>query len=246
MTSEAIPEIFGSNIKKIRQSEGITLDQFAKKARTFGAKWSAQRVAHIEGGKVTVSVQNLCIAAWALSGLSSRQVTPAQLLASESPVEVMPGFSVVGDAIPRVLEGGKLRARDVPSAANRITTAISRLTNDSDDFYMGLIGRVPDVSIKTSEDGVDDLDSVQADWDDPLYEDVVAEREGMGQSDERVAARLGVPMMQLLGMSFRLWGHSVSSEIAKRSEPGDSPQARGHITRQLEAELREVLDRGDD
>ena len=58
--------------------------------------------------------------------------------------------------------------------------------------------------------------------------------------------KLGMTDAEFLARSVQLWGRVLSAEVDARSDPGDSPQKRGRITRVLLDELREVARRGDD
>lgn len=245
-TPEQIPDVFGANIRALRKSSGITLDQFAQQARRYGAKWSSQRVAHIESGRIAVTVQNLCVAAWTLSALMGETVTPARLVASESDVEVHPGLVVDGDAIPRALAGERLKAGDVSEMSERAAEAFERHNRESEDFYRGFLGYVPELEVRREASDAGILSD--SGWDDiPEFSVVMSEREMIGLADWRMASRLGVPEMELLGLSFKLWGHGLASEVAKRASERATPQKRGHVTRQLEAEIREEMrNRGDD
>lgn len=59
-------------------------------------------------------------------------------------------------------------------------------------------------------------------------------------AEERAAKKLGVSPATVAGKARRLWGHTVDDEATKRAGEGASPQARGHVTRQLIKELQEA------
>jgi transcriptional regulator with XRE-family HTH domain len=66
------------------------------------------------------------------------------------------------------------------------------------------------------------------------------------RADERLAERLGVGVGVVIAAAERLWGHSLTEERDRReadlgADTGDRRARRGHITRELSAELaREI------
>ncbi|MCK1801781.1 helix-turn-helix domain-containing protein [Brevibacterium sp. R8603A2] len=214
-----LADVFGVNLKAIRRRHGVTLDEVAKASRQFGTKWTAQRVAGMESGKVSVTVATVCTAAWALSEVSPVLVHPGDLLRTEAPIEVHPGFAVSGDAVADTLEGevGQLRIGDLAdprAAATEMAEGMSRILSEwGPGMTMGDARR---------------LDS------------------RIGLADRRAADRLGVSARRLSGAAFQRWGQLLSEAVDEQAGVEASPQRKGHVTRKLEAELREVLDRGDD
>jgi hypothetical protein len=68
----------------------------------------------------------------------------------------------------------------------------------------------------------------------------------MLEADYRMAHSIGIsPEMAAVEMAA-LWGRSFTAERDRRAGPDANPQKRGRISRDLKAELREAINRGDD
>ncbi|MEB4208754.1 hypothetical protein [Mycobacterium sp. 94-17] len=65
-----------------------------------------------------------------------------------------------------------------------------------------------------------------------------------GEAERRMAKALGVEPFVVEYAAAYLWGRTVSDERDARVAGDASPQKRGRVTRQLQAELRAVLDGG--
>jgi hypothetical protein len=66
---------------------------------------------------------------------------------------------------------------------------------------------------------------------------------GFRESDERMCKRLGITPEQGVEAMGRLWGHSFSTERDLRAGPAAKPQRKGQISRQLQAELLEEVEK---
>ncbi|SMX65469.1 hypothetical protein BSP109_00208 [Brevibacterium sp. Mu109] len=214
-----LADVLGENLKTVRKQHALTLDEVAKETRSYGAKWTAQRIAGMEAGKVSVTVPTVCTLAWALSAITDNDVHPADLLRSDSPVEVNGDFAVGGNTIAETLEGnvGELRIKDAADPDRTIRDVVDAAGETASAWGPGVT--------------VGDIRSLQS---------------RIGLADRRAADRLGIDVHTLSGEAFRRWAMLLSEAVDEQAGPGASPQRKGHITRKLEAELREALDRGDD
>lgn len=78
----------------------------------------------------------------------------------------------------------------------------------------------------------------------PPSEDAV--ERSLLEADYRMADSVGIPADQAAAKMHALWGRSFTAERDQRAGPGANPQKRGRISRELKAELQEMIDRGDD
>lgn len=120
-----LAHVFGENFRAVRKQHEITLDEVARSARKYGARWTASRVGDLENGRFSVTVQNLCIASWTLSGLAGKAIAPADLVASDHPVTVAGDFAVQRNVIAETLKGEvvSLKLGDIPSAVDKLVTS---------------------------------------------------------------------------------------------------------------------------
>lgn len=67
-------------------------------------------------------------------------------------------------------------------------------------------------------------------------------------AEERAARRLGVRPRQVAMWSHLLWGTHLDAEVTRRAGSKASPQARGHVTRELVREIENKIEehRGED
>lgn len=217
--TEDLAVVLGKNVKALREQEGLTLDQVAIQSRTYGVKWTAQRIKGMESGKAAVTMPTVLTLAWAFSALANYEVRIADLLRTSGEVEINDGFTVTGIALRQAIDGTKAerRPRNIPDRAFDTKGGYSRSL------------RLPPAEETGSGDA--------------LIDEGLAAFTGL--ADQRTAQRLGVPVSRLAGMSYRKWGKVFSKEVEARAGADASPQRKGHVTRALEAELREEL-HGDD
>lgn len=82
------------------------------------------------------------------------------------------------------------------------------------------------------------LESLDVDVD---MDALVAAQEAAGAAEEKAAQVLDTDRLTVLVAAVALWGRGVSQERDARVDPDSTPQARGHVTRALIAELGEYL-----
>jgi transcriptional regulator with XRE-family HTH domain len=124
MTSN-IAEVVGANARALRRDAEITAERFAYEATSVGLPWTTGRVGDFEHGRIPPDLSTIYAAAVALGRLISRPVTLAELLATDSPVDVNDTLTIgatalLGEIVPvRGRLGGKgtLSATAVPVRA---------------------------------------------------------------------------------------------------------------------------------
>lgn len=115
-----------------------------------------------------------------------------------------------------------------PSGA-RVVAAVSgdALRLDEDDRFSSMLAEVHTQLRGRTASTVDDV------------------KRRSGLDEERLARRLGITGEALAAESLRLWRRSFSDERDRRAGAGANPQKRGRVSRELQAELREAMSRGD-
>jgi transcriptional regulator with XRE-family HTH domain len=103
----AIPlaKAIGANARDLRKQAGVNLDQFARAARICGLPWSTGRVGDFESGRVLPNFETIYAAARALSHAIGRDVTLAELLASDEPVQINEKLTVDASALADAVSG---------------------------------------------------------------------------------------------------------------------------------------------
>ena len=100
-----IAKVIGANARKLRLDAGVTLDQFALAARFCGLPWSTGRCGDFEAGRVLPNLETIYAAALALSQAIGRDVSLAELLASDQPVQINDKLSVDPSALADAMSG---------------------------------------------------------------------------------------------------------------------------------------------
>jgi transcriptional regulator with XRE-family HTH domain len=100
-----VAKVIGANARKLRLDAGVTLDQFALAARSYGLPWSTGRVGDFESGRVLPNLETLYAVAAALGQAIGQPVTLAELLASTGPVAINDKLSVGPAALADAVSG---------------------------------------------------------------------------------------------------------------------------------------------
>ena len=216
MPEKTLAQVIGANMKKLREEAGLRQADFAELLKMLGLVdgWTRDTVASVEAGRRALSVDELI----ALGHISPGGLV--QLFAGEGSVQIAgtrwPSAKDLDlDRVRAVIAGGdSLAASDKP-------------------FQVQAEERKRRGSKNASESGV--LTDIRI-------------RTGAYTRDE-AAKRLGVSVKRIDRMSQRLWGQSlwhehvdrVRKRVPKEASGRSIDATRGHVTRQLLAELREEL-----
>lgn len=205
-----LSDVFAENFSRYREDLGVTLDHVAKASREFGARWTASRVKDLESGRMSVTLPNLCAAAWTLSSLGqSIEVGVVDLLATDDHDELVRvgELTVRASAVRAVVVGERTRL-DPVDTSGPVIAAVNEPGPIEGEFGEGV----------SRAQIFDALRSI-------------------GLVDQRAAKRLGVDVNVLSGAAIRRWGRILSSEVDRVAGEDASPQQKGHITRRLISEL---------
>ncbi|MBW0286184.1 hypothetical protein ATN38_05750 [Rhodococcus sp. FH8] len=206
-----IQELIGTNIRRLRQEMGRTLDHLATEARKHGLRWSDSRASAAERGEVSLSFDQLYRLAQTLSVLAGRDVRLTDLLQGAGHVKAAGGTIEVAE-LAAFGAGSPVAAITPPAPEDE---ALSLLLSAK-----GPKGKLPEGALE-----------------DSVLLDVLR---SSSLTEQRCARDLGVSRLALAQASKKLWGRSLSAE-RDRLAGDASPQRRGGVAAQLKQQLREEL-----
>lgn len=228
MESESIRKRIGANVKRLRELRGFTAEELAKQMKYQGFTWSASRVSELENGNKSVSISELLGLAWGITG-TEFPVHLADLFEGDTPVELTDTWDISTDGIQAAFRGEKM-PHDIshyPKSNKRFWSAISNESPALADLVAEMSGK------KMNKPTASPSQVTDADFD--------------GAAEMKARKALGISSEELRSACLALWGKSLTAERDRRGA-GLQSQAKGHITRQLIAELSERLGKsnGDD
>lgn len=223
---DTIPAVVGRNLRSYREHFGLTLAEVSKAARDNGVKWSTGRLTQVEKGEGAATVELLVVLALTLSDLSGFEVSPLDFLATNDPVRIGGKAANAADEVPPL---------DLTAAAFHAI-----LAGEKHEVFP------PDMPQEAQEalhaDIVEGVKRSAVEYGtDVTFEQIEEARKAWSLTDERAARKLGIGPKTFTGQCIRVWGHLLSVEVEARSDPGDSPQKRGRVTRVLLDELRRSI-----
>lgn len=207
---EQLEVTIGRAAREIRDAAGITLDQLATRAREHGLRWSTARVIEFEKGQMRVTLPMLLTVAQSLAQLANRPVALTDLIPTGSTwVRITEEWLTPRPKLREVLAGAVVALPQVLEAGSLPSGTRIRVVPP---LVRPETAKVP-AGIGT---------------EDPLVPTL---------AEERAARRLGVRPRQVAMWSNLLWGSHLDAEVARLAGAEATPQARGHITRQLVSEI---------
>jgi hypothetical protein len=218
-----LSEIVGLNARRIRTDAGATLDDVAKAARGQGLTgWTVARVSDLEHGRVSPTVPTLVAVCLALGDIRHSPMTLAELLAYDGPVAINGNRSVGGAVLGRFLDGEpvELPAQDEPVLPDLDIDAFA----DSIQQLATSMGQIPVVLAAAGS------------------RMMLGVHGRSGEAEQRMAKALGVDLMTVSVASSYLYRATASEERDRRAGADATAQKRGRIAREIQAELRAVLD----
>lgn len=226
MESEArtITQVIGDNARRIRQDARLTLDDVAVAARWVGLRWGESRVADFEAGRVSPTLPTVISYVSAMAMLDVK-VTPVDLFAGASEVQVAGDHRVKLDDLRKWLNGGSMPAPPRPSSAVGVRNpGLPHPESASEERWMAnqdirwLLRHARDVSELLAKSGA---------------------------TEERTRKAFGFSREGFANLSFKLWGRTFTEERDHRAGVGANAQTRGRISRLLRAELANEVGHGD-
>jgi transcriptional regulator with XRE-family HTH domain len=236
-----LSDLVGTKVRIARDHAGSTQDDVARAARLTGLGWGRSTIADLERGKKRLSAEELLLLPLLFSLAFDIEASLEWILRPTTADEPGPWVQLTDDA--RIRHGG-------------VAAIISR-KGDWTEHYPGaydipatepthqpISERAPRLKeLRNRYWPAADLASIAA-----------AERASMNDAEQKAARRLTVPAVAISIAAVRKWGHSLTEERMEREAERLPPDAdgnayrgvRGHVTRELMAELEPSVIRGDE
>jgi transcriptional regulator with XRE-family HTH domain len=212
MSPESLSQIAGARSRELRTASGRTAETVASAARKYGFDWTSMTVAHIETGKRQLRLEEFALFPSILSAGLDGPVGFADLIPDDAEVRLSSSDK----------RTGFISGRQVRAALNGSNVSeVRRVTRGPDPRIAGLLPMATSTS-----------------------EVAQASQDARGEAEQAAARKLGFDPVQICHAARARWGRTLSEEREARVGVADSEvtprqlQARrGHVTRQLLAEL---------
>lgn len=220
-----MPQVVARNARLLRGS--VTADELATAARRWGLNWGTGRISDLEAGRVSPTLPTMIALAAALGDVRGEPLPIGDLTRSDGFIALTDGLTLSSDALARFLNGDpvEVRVNEVLTGQDQLQLALTAQHNQFD----AQLDAVRALNPKIANAPGGPLRYVQL---------------RSGEAEQRMAKALGVEPFVVEWAAAYLWQRTVADERDARVTDGASPQKRGRITRQLQAELRAVLDGG--
>jgi hypothetical protein len=206
-------DLVSGNIGRLRANAQVPLERVAQAATAMGQKWTVAWLQSVEQGKRALNAEQLLLLPLVLSAALAHRVTLADLLAGEHVITVSPEQQITSAQLRDVVTGGpSLRPFRTAAAAPDPTTMLMA----SNQQAVEKMRTVRDANLGNVD--VRTLGQAEA---------------GAGQAEQRLAKRLGVPVIVVIAAAASLWGRSLSDE--RDAQIKEEPAAEAAITRRLSA-----------
>jgi len=208
----SVAEVMGAEARTLRLGAGASLEDVAEAVRPLGLPWSTGRVGDFEAGRAAPDLRTLFVVAAALSNVIGRPISSAELFAGHGDVAITETVTVKRSVLRAMLS-------DKPV----------KMMHSSDVKAVNIRLRAPRSPVVPK--GVRGVDP------GVLHRVLQDSRE----SDLRMCQRIGVEPYWGAAAMAKLWGKTFVARRDELAGPDANPQRRGQVSRQLQAELRELL-----
>jgi transcriptional regulator with XRE-family HTH domain len=242
--TETISAAVGAFVSQVRRENGLTLDQIARAARSYGASWSASSVSNIERGQASLTLPTLLLLALALGDLLEQPLTLSALLGD---VEVLTLVSGGQHPVKRSWVDGVLNGAEVTRSSVESVDAEDDHEVD-EELEAEVLRKMRERRGReaTRAEGADQvahlLDQSQMP-PEPATRNP-AKGDAGSLAEERAAKKLGISIARLRQLTLFLWARSLEEESSRRAGTDSTPQARGRVTRLLIDEIRRSMEEG--
>lgn len=90
-----LSQVFGTNVRRLRQEHGLTLDEVATAASKYGLKWNTGTVSDIESGRRSgTRLATFILMARVFADLTDKPVALAELLTADQDITLNDGASI--------------------------------------------------------------------------------------------------------------------------------------------------------
>lgn len=208
-----INEVIGSYIRRFRQDNSLTLEQFSTASQKHGSGWTSGTISSMEsGGSSVAALSNVLILIETMNDLDQEDtISLATLFEGASDVEIArTSNSVTTIEGPRILELLETGASQ--------TTVSSAVELSPDDVAFG--ERMKQFF------GTDNIDRIAE-----ISEHVAT------ASEKRMAKKLSVSPFVIAVSCIALYGRYLDEELDRRTDNGANPQKRGRVSRSIAEEI---------
>ncbi len=219
--TKSLAEVAGARARALRLAADKSLEDVATAARSYGLRWSTGSVGDFEGGRATASLKTLLVVLAVLSDVTGRELKLADLYAGNGSVEITDNLTIKLSELRDMLAGAPVRTLPQKGVTITLNIPAQRFI----DMPKALRG---------------------ADRVDPeLHKRVL---DAFRESDERMCKnvvpadpRPGVQSFIGAAAMAKLWEKTFTARRDELAGPDANAQRRGRISRQLKAELQEVI-----
>ena len=242
--TETISAAVGAFVSQVRREHGLTLDQIARAARSYGASWSASSVSNIERGQASLTLPTLLLLALALGDLVEQPLTLSDLLGDAELLTLVSGGQ---HPVKRSWVNGVLKGAEVTMSSDERVDAEDDHEVDEELEAEVLLKMREMRSREATRAEVADQVAQLLDQSQMPPEPATrnpAKGDAGSLAEERAAKRLGISIAQLRQLALDLWARSLEEESSRRAGTDSTPQARGRVTRVLVDEIRGSMQEG--
>jgi transcriptional regulator with XRE-family HTH domain len=227
LKARSLGAVIGAGVKALRLEQELTQDELARRLRNVGLDWDQGAVARLEAGGRGVSPEQELLLAWALGVERYRLVAGEDdqwvTLSPRARWRIAAVRSAYAGANPGDMPAGDFED-PVKRSARRAAGAI--------------LGRAEQRAAASKL------------WPRATVAQLNEVVEAVGDAERKAARHLGVDPVTVSAAAHRKWGRSFTAERDTRAadlvEEGAGRRAlqalRGHVTRQLLAELAPILE----
>ena len=242
--TETISAAVGAFVSQVRREHGLTLDQIARAARSYGASWSASSVSNIERGQASLTLPTLLLLALALGDLVEQPLTLSALLGDAELLTLVSGGQ---HPVKRSWVDGVLKGAEVTrSSVERVYAEDDHEVDEELEAEVLLKMREMRGREATRAEGADQVAQLleQSQMPPEPATRNPAKGDAGSLAEERAAKKLGISIAQLRQLALALWARSLEEESSRRAGTDSTPQARGRVTRVLVDEIRGSMQEG--
>lgn len=240
-----IPAAVGAFVSKARREHGLTLDQIAHAARSYGARWSASSVSNIERGQASLTLPTLLFLALALGDLLGRPFTLSSLLGDADALALVSGDGYVANRswVDAALGGAAVTLSPHGHADALDAETDHEVDEELEDEVLQVMREMRNRKMPHAN-GIDQVAQLLEESQMPPGPAKRISVNGAAGSlaEERAAKKLGISIAKLRQAALKLWTRPLDEESSRRAGPGSTPQARGRVTRLLVDEIRESIE----
>lgn len=222
-----LAKVIGSNCRRIRTSHGLTQDEVARYAREFGLRWNAAKVGDFESGRSAPTFATVLVVSLSLhSAVRNSASRDGDLGASIHLPELFAGDAEVQMNDDLIL----------PEALLSLVCEGQSWSSPPWNLWKPTPGLQSESSLAFEKDL----------WGEESLSPPERLLVRFGLTEDRIARQMGIDRRTLSDLSYLLWRKTFSEERDVRAGAESNQQTKGRVSRELKAELKQELERGND